>query len=258
MQLKLKLRRLAISTGLLLLFFFLLFVLCNTSSASPLAAVPARTAQQNHQQPRQRHEKTEKTRGRTQQSVRAPAEFFLRMGTSLFDQKTGLPLPPVVLRIVRQWSPLGVDHLYALLQDKFYDDSAFFRVVPGFVVQFGIAGTPAMNKKWMNSPIKDEPVLQSNLKGTVAYATDGPNSRTTQLFINYVDNVRLDGDGFSPFGVVVSGLETAVLFNNPTPGNSNGVSNSSYTAWGNTWIQQAYPNITMLTTMRLMNSLDLL
>jgi len=91
------------------------------------------------------------------------------------------------LEITRDWAPLGVDHFYELVQDGYYNDDGFFRVLPGFVVQFGLNGSPAVTKKW-NTPIKDDPVKESNLKGTITYATAGPNTRTTQLFINYGDN----------------------------------------------------------------------
>ncbi|KAJ3274037.1 hypothetical protein HDV01_003530 [Terramyces sp. JEL0728] len=90
---------------------------------------------------------------------------------------------------------------------RFYEDSAFFRVVPNFVVQFGLSGYPKINEIWGNNTIPDDPVVVSNLKGTVSYATAGPNTRTTQLFINSVDNARLDALGFAPFAKVVKGFE---------------------------------------------------
>jgi len=114
----------------------------------------------------------------------------------------------ILLEVTRAWAPLGVDRFYALLQDGFYNEAAFFRVVPDFVLQFGIASTPEANERW-NIPIQDDPVVESNLRGTITYATAGPNTRTTQLFINYVDNPFLDAQGFAPFGRVLEGLDVA-------------------------------------------------
>lgn len=92
------------------------------------------------------------------------------------------------------------------LSPSYYNENGFFRVVPGFVVQFGINGIPAISGQWENNPIKDDPVLLSNLAGTLVYATAGPNTRTTQLFINYVDNQFLDSQGFAPFGKVADSM----------------------------------------------------
>jgi len=148
----------------------------------------------------------------------------------------------IVIKVIRAWAPLGADHFYALVQDGFYTEAAFFRVVPNFVVQFGIAGIPSENKKW-SIPIKDDPVLQSNKVKTLVYATAGPNTRTSQLFINYKDNTNLDSQGFAPFATVVDGFEYAQDIFNPTPGSSNGVDQDQYEAKGNDWIKQNYPHI---------------
>lgn len=172
---------------------------------------------------------------------RAPDEFMVMMKTS-----ENTSASTITLRIIRKWAPIGVDHFWALLQDKFYTNSAFFRVVPGFVVQFGIAGSPAMNSKW-NTTIMDDPVIQSNKQWTITYATAGPNTRTTQLFINYVDNPNLDGQGFAPFGMVVKGMDACSAIFNPTPGNSNGVDQTQYMTLGNKWIKQQYPKITFIS-----------
>lgn len=106
------------------------------------------------------------------------------------------------VQVTRAWSPLGADRFYNLVKGHFYDNSAFFRVVPGFVVQFGIAEKSAVSAAWKHTEITDDPVTQSNKRGYLSFATAGPNTRTTQVFINLKDNGRLDGMGFSPFAVV--------------------------------------------------------
>jgi peptidyl-prolyl cis-trans isomerase A (cyclophilin A) len=104
--------------------------------------------------------------------------------------------------VTRAWSPLGADRFYNLVKHHFYDNAAFFRVVPGFVVQFGISPTPAVSAAGKHTEIKDDPVTQTNKRGSLTFATAGPNTRTTQIFINLKDNARLDSMGFSPFGTV--------------------------------------------------------
>ena len=112
-----------------------------------------------------------------------------------------------VIQVTRAWAPLGADRFYNLVKNHFYDGASFFRVVPGFVVQFGLTGNPAVNKAWNSANIKDDPVTQSNKPGYITFAMAGPNTRTTQVFINFSDNSRLDSMGFSPFGKVTSGME---------------------------------------------------
>lgn len=114
---------------------------------------------------------------------------------------------PIVLEVHRDWSPLGADRFHELVAAKYLDGDRFFRVVKGFVVQFGINGDPKVTAKWKNTEIVDDPVKQTNARGTIVFATSGPNTRTTQLFINLADNARLDGMGFSPFGKVIEGMD---------------------------------------------------
>jgi peptidyl-prolyl cis-trans isomerase A (cyclophilin A) len=102
----------------------------------------------------------------------------------------------------RSWAPLGADRFYHLVKLGFFDGIAFFRVVAGFMAQTGLHGDPAVNTAWRNQLIPDDPVAQSNLPGMISFATSGPNTRTTQVFINLADNARLDGMGFAPFGRV--------------------------------------------------------
>jgi peptidyl-prolyl cis-trans isomerase A (cyclophilin A) len=114
-----------------------------------------------------------------------------------------------VIQVTRSWAPLGADRFYNLVKHGFFTGAPFFRVLPGFVVQFGITGNPAVNKVWQDASIKDEPVKEHNLIGTVTFAKSQlPNSRTTQLFINLGDNSsNLDPQGFSPFGKVITGMD---------------------------------------------------
>lgn len=120
-----------------------------------------------------------------------------------FDTSKGL----VVVEVHRDWAPIGVDHFYTLVKLGFYDGDRFFRYVRGFVVQFGINGIPATTRTWANANIKDDPVKEHNVRGTLTYATAGPNTRSTQLFINLKSNLPLDADGFAPFGKVVTGMD---------------------------------------------------
>jgi peptidyl-prolyl cis-trans isomerase A (cyclophilin A) len=150
----------------------------------------------------------------------SPDFYTIQWNTDVLIQ--GVVAPPIIVNITRAWAPLGSDRFYSLMRDGFYNNATFFRVVEDFVTQFGIAAIPAESSKW-NTTIPDDPVLVSNLQWTMSYATAGPDTRTTQLFINTVDNARLDAYGFAPFAVVVSGFETVLSILNPTPDDSNGI-----------------------------------
>jgi len=129
----------------------------------------------------------------------APAVFRAR-----FDTSKG----PVVIEVHREWAPIGADRFYNLVKNGFYDGTRFFRVRPGFMAQFGLNGNPEIQSPWQRAFLRDEPVTQKNLRGFVTFTTEGrPQSRFTQIFINYNDNSRLDADGFAPFGQVVTGME---------------------------------------------------
>jgi len=145
---------------------------------------------------------------------------------------------PVVIEVHRDWAPLGADHFAALVKAGYYDGNRFFRVVPNFVVQFGISGDPAATAKWKDMNLQDDPVKQSNTAGTVTYATAGPNTRTTQLFINLADNQRLDASGFAPFGKVVSGMD---VVQNIYRGYGEGPQQPLIEAQGNAYLQSQFP-----------------
>src|SRR5262249_608078 len=131
-------------------------------------------------------------------SERAPDVFKVK-----FETSKGL----FVIQIHRDWAPRGVDRFYNLVRTRFFADSRFFRVRPGFIAQFGIPGDPKIAAVWREQALPDDPVRQSNIRGTIAYAMTGPDTRTTQLYINISENSRLDPDGFSPIGRVVEGME---------------------------------------------------
>lgn len=129
---------------------------------------------------------------------KAPATYKAK-----FDTSKGT----FVIEVHRDWAPNGADRFYNLVKNGFYNDARFFRVIDGFMVQFGISGNPDLSEVWREARIPDDPVKQSNTRGMVSFATAGPGTRTTQVFINFGDNAGLDGQGFSPFGQVVSGMD---------------------------------------------------
>src|ERR1019366_122017 len=110
-----------------------------------------------------------------------------------------------VIKVTRAWAPAGADRFYNLVLHHFYDGASFFRVLPGFMAQFGLSPYPEVSKAWAQATIKDDPVVQSNHRGFISFAMAGPNTRTTQVFINYGNNENLDRSGFSAFGTVTDG-----------------------------------------------------
>jgi cyclophilin family peptidyl-prolyl cis-trans isomerase len=131
--------------------------------------------------------------------LRAPAEFDVKFETTAGD---------FTMKVTRAWAPYGADRFYNLVRHHFYDGAAFFRVLPGFMAQFGLSAYPQVSRAWQNANIRDDKVLQSNKRGYVSFAMAGPNTRTTQIFINFGDNGNLDQSGFSPFAMVTEGMET--------------------------------------------------
>jgi len=130
---------------------------------------------------------------------RAPAIYKVN-----FDTSAGV----FEVEVHTDWAPNGADRFYNLVKNGYYDGCRFFRVVPGFMVQFGINGNPAIQGNWENANIPDEPVKQGNIRGFISFAkSSAPNSRTTQVFINFKDNSALNRQGFAPFGKVTSGME---------------------------------------------------
>lgn len=134
----------------------------------------------------------------------APASYKAR-----FDTSKG----SFVIQVDRAWAPHGADRFYNLVKHGFFDNARFFRVISGFMVQFGINGDPRVSARWRDASIPDDPVKQSNTRGMITFATAGPNTRTTQVFINFANNANLDGMGFAPFGQVISGMDVVDRIN---------------------------------------------
>ena len=144
------------------------------------------------------------------------------------------------VEVTRSLAPNGADRFYNLVRSGFFSDIAFFRVVPGFMVQFGIHGDPAVSAKWRDANITDDAVKSSNARGTLTFATAGPNTRTTQLFINYGNNTFLDGQGFSSFGKVVEGMEIVDSINSASGENPN---QGAIQQSGNAYLKKEFTNL---------------
>jgi peptidyl-prolyl cis-trans isomerase A (cyclophilin A) len=146
------------------------------------------------------------------------------------------------VKVTRSLAPLGADRFYNLVKHGFYDECRFFRVLPNFVVQFGISGNPDYSKFWREARIDDDPIKGSNKKWTITFATAGPNTRTTQVFINYADNTRLDGQGFAQFGEVTAGTKVLESLNSEYGGRASDQQGKIQTE-GNSFLKSYFPNL---------------
>jgi homoserine O-acetyltransferase len=154
---------------------------------------------------------------------------------------------PFVVEVHREWAPQGVDRFYGLVAAGFFDDSRFFRVVSGFIAQFGIPGDPRVTAAWKGRTIPDDPVRQSNTRGTLAYAMTGPGTRSTQIYVNLADNARLDAQGFAPIGRVTSGLEVVDRlysgYGETAGGGMRGGKQGPMLAGGNAYLDANFPKL---------------
>jgi peptidyl-prolyl cis-trans isomerase A (cyclophilin A) len=172
--------------------------------------------------------------------ARAPEAFLVKFHTTKGD---------FTMKVTRSWAPLGADRFYNLVLHHFYDGASLFRVVPGFVVQFGLPADPRIGRAWANANIKDDPVVKSNLEGYVSYAMGGPNTRTTQVFINLVNNTRLDSMGFAPFGQVVEGMDVVKQFYGGY--GDNGPDQGRLTNEGKAYVEKSFPKLDTILTARI-------
>jgi peptidyl-prolyl cis-trans isomerase A (cyclophilin A) len=179
--------------------------------------------------------------------AKAPATYQVKFTTTKGD---------FVISVTRAWAPLGADRFYNLVRHHFYDNTSFFRVHPKFVVQWGISAYPPVTAAWEHAPIKDDPVVQSNLRGYVTYAkTNDPNTRTAQVFIDLVDNQRLDTmGGFAPFGQVTEGMEVAdALYSGygEAPPDGQGPEQDKIEKLGKAYLDKGFPNLDSTKTTTL-------
>lgn len=179
-----------------------------------------------------------------QANEQAPEIFKTRFSTTKGD---------FVVEVHRAWAPKGADRFYNLVKRGFYDNTAFFRVIDGFMMQFGLNGDPAVNAKWREATIQDDPSAgQHNTRGMVTFATAGPNTRTTQLFINFGDNSRLDQSGFVPFGQVAQGMEIVDAIYKVGEGQpmGPGPDQGRVQAEGNAYLKASFPQLDYIKTAK--------
>jgi peptidyl-prolyl cis-trans isomerase A (cyclophilin A) len=177
------------------------------------------------------------TRTPTPPDAAAPESFRVKFETTKGN---------FTVEVNRAWAPIGADRFYRLVTEGYFKDVRFFRVLPGFMAQFGMSGNPALNAKMDTLRIPDDPVTQSNRRGTLTFATAGPNTRTNQFFINYGDNASLDTQGFSPFGRVVDGMKVVdAMYSGYGEGAPNGAGPSQdlIATKGNEYLQRGFPKL---------------
>jgi peptidyl-prolyl cis-trans isomerase A (cyclophilin A) len=167
----------------------------------------------------------------SEEGKQAPDEYVVKFATTKGD---------VLIEVHRDWAPLGADRFHELVTAGFYDGCRFFRVVPDFVVQFGMNGDPKVHAEWEKKRLKDDKVTQTNKRGYLTFATSGPNSRTTQLFINLKDNAFLDRSGFSPFAQVISGMDHVDDIN---PEYGERPDQGMITRQGNEYLEKSFPKL---------------
>lgn len=177
---------------------------------------------------------------------------FKETAPDVYNVKFDTSAGEFVIRVTRAWAPNGADRFYNLVKNGFYDDVRFFRAVPNFMVQFGIHGNPAVAKVWQSARIPPDKVTQSNKKGFITFAMGAtPDTRTTQVFINFRNNTNLDGMGFAPFGEVVSGIENVdKIFTGYGEGapRGSGPAQPRVVAEGNAYLTKAFPKLDYIKT----------
>jgi peptidyl-prolyl cis-trans isomerase A (cyclophilin A) len=174
------------------------------------------------------------------------AEAFMASAPDTFNVRFETTKGDFVIEVISEWAPNGADRFYNLVRNGYYDGTRFYRAIDGFMVQFGLHGDPAVTEAWQPERITDDPVRASNSPGMVSFAMAGPDTRTTQIFINLVDNARLDGMGFSPFGRVIEGMEVVQqLYTGYGEGapSGRGPDQNRVRSEGNAYLSRDFPNL---------------
>jgi len=181
-------------------------------------------------------------------NAEAPASFNVKFTTTKGD---------FTVQVTREWAPIGADRFYNLVRNGYYDGVRFFRVIPKFMAQFGINGDPKLNEIWKNAGIQDEKAKTSNTRGRITFAKRGsPNSRTTQLFINFGNNGSLDSQGFAPFGEVVEGMDVVdSIYDGYGEGapRGKGPDQGRIQSEGNKYLEAAFPKLDYIKEARVVD-----
>jgi len=184
------------------------------------------------------------------QDEQAPATYAVKLVTTKGD---------IVIDVTREWAPKGADRFYTLVKSGYYTNVRFFRVLKGFMAQAGMSGDPRLNKAWRDKPIADDPVVQSNTRGMVTFAMAGKNSRTTQFFINYKNNLSLDGMGFAPFGKVRDMAAVDKLYAEYGEGwpSGKGPDQRQLAEKGNTYLKAKFPKLDHIKSAGILASAEI-
>lgn len=204
-----------------------------TSSTAP-AKKPAGSAKATSFDPALLHPETLR--------LKAPPQYDVKFVTTAGD---------FTIQVTRAWSPNGADRFYNLVQHHYYDGAAFFRVLSGFMAQFGLSAYPQVSAAWENANIRDDPHVQSNHRGFITFATAGPNTRTTQVFINFGNNEALDKQGFTPFGVVTDGMDVVdKLYSGYGEGapDGRGPNQALVGQQGRAYLEKSFPKLDVIRT----------
>jgi peptidyl-prolyl cis-trans isomerase A (cyclophilin A) len=193
-------------------------------------------------------------RSTVQPSLDQPASLHLT-APAIYDARFSTTRGDFVVEVHRDWAPLGADRFYNLVKFGYYNGASFFRVVRGFVIQFGLNSNPQLSQIWSGAAIQDDPVRESNAAGTLAFAAAGPNTRTTQVFINLANNANLDSMGFAPFGKITDGLRVVKSiysgYGDGPPGGTGPDQNRIMTE-GSAYLEKYFPKLDSIKTAVIM------
>jgi peptidyl-prolyl cis-trans isomerase A (cyclophilin A) len=192
--------------------------------------------------------------GKSPEESKTPAVQPPAKPAEIYKARLNTSKGPIVIEVHRAWAPQGADRFFELAHAGFYDDSRFFRVMKHFVAQFGLSKDPKLSQLWSQMKILDDPQKEKNTRGTITFAKHGPNTRTTQVFINLADNASLDGSGFAPFGKVIQGMDNVEKLYwqyGDAPPVGAGPEQNLIMDMGNEYLQRRFPSLDFINTITL-------